>query len=123
MKFVNPTTAPDRIADAIWWLKGFSAAQKSRERSYTDSMARTLGEVKMWLERLPYGLERLIGQNERALACVITEHELEVIIDGLRGDANDRELALTKVRAIHTRFREEAKEHFRSQPENSEVVF
>lgn len=108
---VSHTSADALLADAIWWFKGFRAAQPADASDPTDDLGNSLLRVREWLDRLPLGLNRLLGTSDRAYACVITEHELEVIIDGLRGNSNeDRDLALTKVREIHKQFVAECKE-------------
>lgn len=108
---INHSTADNLIADAIWWLKGFRAAQPADASDPTDNLGASLLRVREWLNRLPLGVSRLLGANERTFACVITEHELEVIIDGLRSNTNeDRDLALTKVREIHKQFIAECNE-------------
>lgn len=107
----NHTSADALLADAIWWFKGFRAAQPADASDPTDDLGNSLRRVREWLNRLPLGLSRLLGTSDRAYACVITEHELEVIIDGLRGNSNeDRDAALNKVREIHKQFAAELTE-------------
>lgn len=107
----NHTSADALLADAIWWFKGFRAAQSADAGDPTDDLGNSLRRVREWLNRLPLGLNRLLGTDERSFACVITEYELEVIIDGLRGNTNeDRDLALAKAREIYTQFAAECKE-------------
>lgn len=107
----NHTSADALLADAMWWFKGFRAAQPADAGDPTDDLGNSLRRVREWLNRLPLGLNRLLGTSERNFACVITEHELEVIIDGLRSNTNeDRDLALEKVREIHKQFVAECKE-------------
>jgi len=108
---VNHTTADALIADAIWWFKGFRAAQPADASDPTDNLGHSLLRVREWLNRLPLGVSRLLGTSERTFACVITEHELEVIIEGLIcRTKEDRDAALEKARAIHKQFMAECKE-------------
>lgn len=108
---VNHTSADALLADAIWWFKGFRAAQPADASDPTDALGHSLLRVREWLNRLPLGLNRLLGTDERTFACVITEHELEVIIDGLLcNDSKDREQALEKAREIHGQFLAECNE-------------
>lgn len=114
---MNHTEADNLLADALWWFKGFRAAQPADARDPTEALGDSLRSVREWLNRLPLGLNRLLGTSERTFACVITEHELEVIIDGLRENTGeDRELALAKVREIHKQFVAECKEVTRRPP-------
>lgn len=107
---INHSSADAMIADAIWWFKGFRAAQPADASDPTDNLGEGLRSVREWLDRLPLGLNRLLGTNERNFACVITEHELEVIMDGLnRNTIEDRDLALAKVREIYKQFASEVK--------------
>jgi hypothetical protein len=114
LSVINPTTADNSLADVIWWLKGFAAAQPAEERNLRGEVAamqENLRRVREWLDRLPVGLTRVLGRDQHTFACVLTEHELEVIIDGLRSNTNeDRDQALEKVRAIHKQFSNECRE-------------
>lgn len=107
---VNHTSADALLADAIWWFKGFRAAQPADASDPTDALGHSLLRVREWLNRLPLGLNRLLGTDERTFACVITEHELEVIIEGLLCHTKeDRYQALEKAREIHKQFMAECK--------------
>lgn len=119
---MNPSNADDQLADALWWLKGFAAAQPIDDRGETLAMAESLRLIRDWLDRLSQGFDRLLGQNEHTFACVLTEHEIEVIIDGLRSDVGeDRKIGLEKALAIYKHFDVERRKLLNSR--NSEVPF
>ena len=82
------------LADALWWLKGFAAAAPNEHASNTAAgMAESLRDIRQWLGNLSLGDRRLLGTNERCFAVVLTEHEFEVLVDGLRSDANSNDHA------------------------------
>lgn len=92
----NPDFADSRLADAIWWFHGFNAAVQPSANDFTETpvsvdLASGLRGVRAWLIGLAKGRTRLIGTTERDLAGVLTEHELEVIHDGLRVTAEPSE--------------------------------
>ncbi|MES2289323.1 MAG: hypothetical protein V4530_06245 [Pseudomonadota bacterium] len=77
------------LADVIWWLKGFAAANGNMD-SDLAAMSGSLRRLRDWLGQLSRGEYRLLGLTEKTRAIVITEAELEVIFDGTRpqGDAS-----------------------------------
>ena len=102
---IDPTTADNALADVLWWLKGFAAAHPPEERGEVAAMAENLRQIRQWLGSLEIGDKCLLGQNEFTFACVLTEHELEVIIDGLRStDGPSMLAALEKTQAIYKQF-------------------
>ena len=118
----DPTTADDRLADAIWWFKGFAAAHPAEERGEVAAMAENLRHIRLWLGSLEIGDRRLLGQNEFTFACVLTECELEVIIDGLRStDGPSMLAALEKTQAIYKQFDGERRALLNSR--NLEIPF
>lgn len=86
--------ADSALADALWWLKGFAAAAPNEHASDTAAgMADSLREIRQWLGSLSLGDKRLLGTNERCFAVVLTEHEYEVLVDGLRSDRSSEDHA------------------------------
>ena len=120
---IDPTTADNALADVLWWLKGFAAANPPEERGEVAAMAENLRQIRQWLGSLEIGDKRLLGQNEHTFACVVTENELEVIIEGLHVQApgSDRERSLEKARAIYQQFFGERRALLNSR--NPEVPF
>ncbi len=99
-------TADDRIADALWFLKGFAAAANSESAETAADLANALREVRNWINAISSGDLRLIGADERNFYIVLAEHEYEKLVDGVRSkDGPDWEIAteLSKqiTRALH----------------------
>lgn len=93
----DPRFADSRLADVLWWLHGFNAAQPAMLADFSPQpvsidLASGIRGVRSWIEGLAKGRTRLIGTNDRELGAVLAEHELEVIHDGLREGAAPAEL-------------------------------
>lgn len=104
-------TADDRIADALWFLKGFAAAANSDSAETAGDLARALNEVRQWINAISSGDLRLIGTDERNFYIVLAEHEYEKLIDGLRSGvgAEDHAIAVALNSRIVEQFRAEQK--------------
>lgn len=104
-------TADDRIADALWFLKGFAAAANS-ESSYTAlDLANALREVRNWINAISSGDLRLIGTDERNFYIVLAEHEYEKLVDGVRSKGGPEVGIATAIfRQITARVRVEQEE-------------
>ena len=119
--------APARVAgiiqDAIWWLKGFGAAQVGHDTNTTAELARSLRSVVNYIDALSTGETRLIGQHERYLAIAVREGEFEMIIDAFRESATGRDILLANqtINRIWEQFRREVLEV--SDLEDQEVPF
>lgn len=61
---VSHTSADALLADAIWWFKGFRAAQPADASDPTDDLGNSLLRVREWLDRLPLGLIKLRGTSD-----------------------------------------------------------
>ncbi|MXP24852.1 hypothetical protein GRI39_02165 [Altererythrobacter indicus] len=111
---ITPNFADGTLKDAIWWFYGFEAAQPYSEAAldtHTKSrdLAEKLNSVCRWLSRLAEGKQRVIGVDERTMALAITEHEMEALLDGLKGkpSEDDRALALKTIEKIFKQYRDE----------------
>lgn len=118
--------AASALSEATWWFKGFSAAVSQDDRGTPANLGERLREIRNWLDRLPYGLHRMLGTNSSALGVVLTEHEFEVLWDALRapaGEAGDaeRKIAMDKLSAILTQFTKERRAF--ANGSNAEVRF
>lgn len=49
----------------------------------------SLRQVRIWLDSLSEGRVRLLGTHERAFAVVLTEHEFEVLCDGIPREVSE----------------------------------
>lgn len=85
--------ADSALADALWWLKGFAAARPEDHECTAADLADKLRDTRQWLGHLSLGDKRLLGTNERCFAVVLTEHEYEVLVDGLRSDRSSEDHA------------------------------
>lgn len=101
-------TADNTLADVLWWLRGYAAA---KDDARTADLAEQLVNVRNWLFALAGGEKRLLGTNERAFGVALTEHEFEVLVDGVRSDnpSNDRDEALRISKLIVNRLHAEQK--------------
>ena len=81
--------ADNALAEAIWWLKGFRAAHPDSDP--TCGMEDGLRAARDWLSGLAHGRTRLLGLSDHAQGLALTEHEFEVMYDGLRATADDAE--------------------------------
>lgn len=104
--------ADEQLADALWWLRGFAAAQPADDRATPLHMADSLREVRVWLRRLSEGLTRLIGTDDRSFAIALTEAEFEQLWDAARAPddesgAAERRETVERLRPILTKFTEE----------------
>ncbi|CDO37631.1 hypothetical protein [Novosphingobium sp. KN65.2] len=113
-------TTDSALADAIWWFHGFKAAAQASDAMCdpTRDLGTKLRNARDWLSGLARGESRFLGLNEREHAIVLTEHEFEVIMDGLRGTAEEMAEAREKSMAIYRRFQAEQRERA-----NTEVPF
>jgi len=69
------------LADALWWLRGLSAAFRDTgegEENQAKSLANKLLEVRQWLDRVSDGKVRRIGDEK---AVVLTYAEFELLLD------------------------------------------
>lgn len=108
---MTPNQADSLLADALWWFKGFRAAQPVDSVDPTDALSDSLRNVRQWLIGLSQGHRRLLGTNERQYAVVLTEAEFERIYDGLKHrTVEDLDLGLTTAKAILEQFTAERRE-------------
>ena len=115
-------TADDRIADALWFLKGFAAAANSESADTAADLANALREVRNWINAISSGDLRLIGTDERNFYIVLAEHEYEKLVDGVRSKGGpDWEIAVELYNQITQRVRVEQDEFRRRR--SDEVPF
>jgi hypothetical protein len=94
------------LADALWWLKGFSSALP--ENPDARAMAESLRQVREYLTRIADGWVRRIGAER---AFVMSYADFEVLYDGIahpRSTDTDRERAAEKMRALLAQYQAEA---------------
>jgi len=99
--------ADNALADALWWFRGFKAAQSPDASDATFDMQAKLLETRNWLKRLAEGKSRVLGIGEPEQAVVITYAELERLFDGLRGGIADREVGIATAKQILTEYQAE----------------
>jgi len=99
--------ARDKLADALWWLRGFSAAAETGTDEVAHRLAEELADVREYINELQYGAVRRIGDEK---AVVLTYAEFERLVDACRPDAHreDLNLAHTTIRAVLKQYGEEA---------------
>lgn len=115
-------TAEDRIADALWFLKGFAAAASNEGADTALELANGLREIRRWIHAISSGDLRLIGTDERNFCIVLAEHEYEKLVDGVRSkDARDIAIATELSKQITQRVQVE-QEEFRNR-HSPEVPF
>lgn len=120
---MTPEQADSRLADAIWWFKGFAVATQRRcamdcDQDPTEGLGESLRSVRNWIDRLSRGSTRLIGTNERTYAIALTEQEFEVLFDGIRSEGNLAEVGHARALAgkILAEFQAEVKAAHTPEP-------
>lgn len=119
-------SAAGALADAIWWFKGFAAAQPEFERATPAHLAENLRLARLWLEGLTCGGYRLLGVHDSAFAIALTEAEFEQLWDALRTDgskqgAEEREAVRARLKPVLDQFNAERRALADSR--NMEVPF
>jgi hypothetical protein len=93
--------AGEQIADAIWWFKGFAAANvpacgMMNPDNDASSLAEQLREIRIFLDRIKDGKVRRLGEEK---AIVLTYAEFERIYDYVAhpraGEAEKADAVLT----------------------------
>lgn len=71
--------ALDRLADALWWMRGYAAAKENggTEAALVDKLA----AVHTYLRRVEHGEVRRLGEET---AVVMTFAEFERLVDAVR---------------------------------------
>jgi hypothetical protein len=104
MRILDIKDACDRLADIIWWHKGFNAACREEERNDVGERAR---EVRSFLDRVSEGDVRRLGEET---VIVLKFHEWEAITDFLLmrpAGASERAVAISTVQKIHQQYQDE----------------
>ncbi|MBK6800321.1 MAG: hypothetical protein IPG83_02220 [Novosphingobium sp.] len=98
----DQVTADDRIADALWFLKGFAAASSNDSAVIAADLSDKLNQVRKWITAISSGELRLIGTDERNFYIVLAEQEYEKLVDGVRSiDAADKAIGMDVHQSIH----------------------
>jgi hypothetical protein len=102
--------ATDRLADVLWWLKGFDAARDGpfSEPNDASSLAEKIRTVREYLVELQDGSIRRLGDEK---AVVLTYAEFESVSDALRPGATpaDVDLARAAIAKIFQTYGREAR--------------
>lgn len=114
---MNHETTDSTLADAIWWFHGFAAASPRTTGPFeepcdvTHDLAAQLRNARDWIKNLAVGHRRSIGLDDANLACAVREGELEILRDGLRlgADEREREEAFELTTRIFDQFHDERK--------------
>ncbi|MBB4859674.1 hypothetical protein HNO88_003003 [Novosphingobium chloroacetimidivorans] len=99
--------ADNALADALWWFRGFRAAQPTEASDATFDMQSKLLDARNWLKRLAEGKRRVLGLGEPEQGIVITYAEFERLYDGLRHGIEDREVGVATAKQILEEYRAE----------------
>lgn len=89
---ISPKQMDDVLADAIWWLKGFSASRGKKANADIVDLEAGLRSARQQINRLARGKSRLIGHDENDIAIAITEREFDVISDAFMERATPDEI-------------------------------
>jgi hypothetical protein len=103
-------TARDRLADALWWLRGFSAAAVAGPDEVADRLATEISEVREYLNEMQRGSVRRLGDEQ---AIVLSYAEFEHLVDAARPGAAREDLSLAST-TIHKVLAEYAAEKQRA---------
>lgn len=76
---IDMQDARDKLADALWWMKGFAAA--SADASTERGLVAKLNEVHAYLGDVQQGMVRRLGEET---AVVLTFAEFERLVDAVR---------------------------------------
>jgi hypothetical protein len=99
--------AREVIADALWWLKGFAAAQQD---DTADSLANGLAEIRLWIDSLERGSICRLG-NETSI--VLRFADFERIVDSVKispASKDDHLAALAVIDSVLAQYRAEERE-------------
>lgn len=98
--------ARDKIADALWWLRGFSAANPENS-SIPAGLASDMTEVREYLNLLQHASVRRLGDEK---AVVLQYSEFEHLVDASRPGAtrDDIAQAATTIRSVLGSYSREA---------------
>ena len=102
----DSAAADEALADVVWWLKGFQAAQPADPMGAGDTtpgeLHRAVSSVRDWLRRLSSGRRRTLVFYGSTVAgvqdarVVVTEGEIERLHDALREGAPTDERAMAR---------------------------
>lgn len=116
MSIKNIEAARDALADSLWWMKGYAAAQtdpSSMGAIEARDMENKIGEVRRFLNEINHATIRRMGEET---AIILSFAEFERIVDAVRGyNAQEMQLANETVEAVLAEYRAEEKRHREAQ--------
>lgn len=111
--------ARDKLADALWWLRGFSAAAETGVDEAAHRLAEELSEVREYINALQHGNVRRLGDEK---AIVLTYGEFERLVDASRTGAVREDLADAQ-RTVHEVLNEYRREAEQARKSNLDLPF
>ena len=109
--------ARDKIADGLWWLRGFAAANHGD--AVAADLAEKLRSVHAYLADVQCGEVRRLGEET---AVVLTYPEFERLIDAVRVPRpQEIKSAVDTIEAVLAAYSRESKQHARDM--NPEIPF
>lgn len=109
--------ALDKVADALWWARGFAAARDGD--TVSPVLADQLRGVHEYLRKVQHGEVRRLGEET---AVVMTFPEFERLIDAVRvPEPREIKAAAETVEAVLAAYRREEQRNRRDR--NSDIPF
>ncbi|MGR4893381.1 hypothetical protein ACIPPQ_20345 [Sphingopyxis sp. LARHCG72] len=103
-------TARDKLADAIWWLKGFAAARPASIDEGAGEHLRLeseLTEVRVFLTNINNASIRRMGEET---AVVLSFAEFERLVDAVRVPRlHETQIAIRTIEQVLAQYRDEEK--------------
>ncbi|GEM70982.1 hypothetical protein SAQ01S_07480 [Sphingomonas aquatilis NBRC 16722] len=114
---IDMQDARDKLADALWWMRGFAAAAEGRGTE--RDIAAKLSDVHAYLGDVQNGRLRRLGEET---AIVLTFAEFERLVDAARvPDAREITSAKQTIEAVLAEYRREDEQARRSR--NDQIPF
>ena len=109
-RITDQVMASDRLADALWFLRGFAASKGDEHGEIAKDLSNQLISVRCWLNDIGNGAVRLLGEDESEFRVVLGEGEYERLVEAINSpQAEEIEIAKSIIRQISPRFDEERK--------------
>ena len=103
--------ARDKVADALWWMRGFAASSSSVVHA---DLADKLTEVNSYLQKVQNGQVRRLGDET---AVVMTFAEFERLVDAVRVPRPEEiKIAIDTINAVLADYTREDRRRNQDQP-------
>lgn len=108
--------ARDALADALWWMKGFAAAQTDQTSMgaiEARDMENKIGDVRRFLNEVNHATIRRMGEET---AIVLSFSEFERLVDAVRVPRlAETNIAIKTIENVLAEYRAEEKRHREAQ--------